>query len=110
MNLGSKREVYPEAPVSDSKKSEVYYPTLYVSGINKEGDLPDGEFTFTGKAKLVSKTETNRNGKETYSFEIEVMELTPTSKGLKSKGKDAGEALDDAFKEIESEKEEMDDE
>jgi len=39
-----------------------------------------------------------------------VMDLTPTSKGLKSKGKDSGEALDDAFKEIESEKEDMDDE
>lgn len=107
MNLGSKREKNPSLVET---KSEVYYPTLFVSGINKEGDLPDGEFTFTGKAKLVSKTETKRNGKETYSFEIEVMELTPTSKGLKSKVKDAGEALDDAFKVIESEKEEMDDE
>lgn len=110
MNLGSKREVYSEPATPSKNKDEVYYPTLYVSGINKEGDLPDGEFTFTGKAKLVSKTETNRNGKETYSFEIEVMDITPTSKGLKSKGKDSGEALDDAFKEIESEKEEMDDE
>jgi len=102
INLGSKRG---ESPMTVSESKGPYYPTLYVSGIDGGADIPDGEFTFTGKAKRISKTETERNGKETCSFELEVMELTPTSNGVKSKGKDSGEALDDALNEIESAKE-----
>ena len=104
INLGSKPSEVSK-PMSTSKGP--YYPTLYVSGIDGNAEIPDGEFTFTGKARRISKTETERNGKETCSFELEVMELTPTSKGSKSKAKDAGDSLDEAFTEIESAKEDM---
>lgn len=105
MNLGVKYDEKESMAMPKSTSGDkTSYPTLYVSGIKKEGDLPDGEFTFTGKGKLVSKTETNRNGKETYSFEIEVHDLTPTSKAVKSKEKDSGEALDEALTKIETDK------
>jgi len=55
-------------PAKDSKKS---YPTLYVSGIG-ELELPEGEFMICGKAKVISRKETYRDGKENCSYEIEI--------------------------------------
>jgi len=66
---------------------KVDYPTLYVSGVDKL-ELPDGEFDFSGRGKVVSKTESTRDGKTTCSYEIQVMGIEPEGA---AEGKDKNE-------------------
>ncbi len=84
---------------------EVYYPSIHLSNVDGLEDLPDGEFTFTGKGKVVSYTESTRDGKETCSCEIEIHGIKPSTKKVK-KVKDAGERLDDSFDKIAKKKSE----
>jgi hypothetical protein len=90
------------------KDKSVHYPTLYVSGIDDvEIDaLPEGEFTFTAKAKLLSSTESFRDGKRTYSCEIEIQSIKPEGGSRKKKSKSTEESLDEAFSETEKKKSE----
>lgn len=105
MNLGVKHTPTKVlmAKEDTSKKS---YPTLYVSGI-EENELPEGEFSFTGKGKVVSSTESTRNGKKVCSFELEVMEIEPDQKAkkkAKAEKKDGSDGLAGALDEIEKKK------
>lgn len=98
IDLGSK----PGKEMSAAKPSpakEVYYPSIHVRDAEGLEDLPDGEFTFTGKGKVVSYTETERDGKETCSCEIEIHSIKPSTKKLR-KAKEADERLDDSFNKI----------
>ena len=105
MDLGVKHEpVKAMIAKEDTKKKS--YPTLYVNGI-EENELPEGEFSFTGKGKVVSSTESTRNGKKVCSFELEVMEIEPDQKAkkkAKSEKKDGADGLDGALGEIEKKK------
>jgi len=103
MNLGSKISASIEAP-SPAKSDKVIYPTLYVSDVKGFKGLPDGEFAFTGKGK-VSMVKHDKK-RDTCSFEIEVMDITPEGKAKSTKG------LEEELDKIEEEKmsEESDDE
>lgn len=93
----------PEKPamVMDAKKEPtVFYPTLHVGNIEGVADLPSGEFDFTGRGKVVHKSVSERNGKKSYSCEIEVHHMTPT----KADGSEDEGGLDKALEDIESQK------
>lgn len=98
VDLGKSYDGPKAIPVKESKKS---YPTLYVSDVG-ELDLPSGEFMICGKAKVVSRTETERDGKETCSYEIEIRSFGSCE--------DGGDGLDGAMKKIAKKKVEEDDE
>lgn len=95
IDLGRKPEKLGKPEVA--KDPKVYYPTLHLNNIEGLDDLPEGEFTFTGKGKLVSYSENLETG--TCSCELEIRSISPSSKKVK-KSKDAGERLDDSFDEI----------
>ncbi len=96
IDLGSKpSEMKTEMPSKDS----TYYPSLRIDNVEGLDDLPEGEFTFTGKGKLVSYTESMRNGKSTCSCEIEVHSIKPSTKKAKPV-KDGGERLDESLDKI----------
>ena len=102
MNLGSKistKEVVSENKTSDRE----FYPSFYINNVKGMERLPDGEFSFTGKGRVVSMTHNKKAG--TCSCEIEVMDLTPEGKSKSTK------SLEDSLDEIEESKaEEVDDE
>lgn len=77
-------------------EGKISYPTVYVSDIDGLDTLPDGEFTFKGTGKVVSITESTRNGKYHCSCEIEIQDITPDSTKQKP-GKSTEESLDDAL-------------
>jgi hypothetical protein len=104
IDLGKKPEPCCDSPKTDSKAPKVYYPSLYVSGIDALDGLPDGEFTFTGKGKVVSKTESTRDGKKTCSCDIEIHAIKPDGK---AKEPTAAEGLDAALSDAENPEEEM---
>ncbi len=60
-------------PVKE-EKNKVYYPNVYISNV-KGLKLPDGDFEFTGKARVTSKTENMKD--ETCSYDLELMSITP---------------------------------
>lgn len=78
---------------------EVYYPSINVHDVEGLDDLPEGEFTFTGKGKVVSYTESTRDGKESCSCELEIHSIKP-SNNKEKKVKEADERLEDSFKKI----------
>lgn len=86
-------------PTKDSKKP--YYPSVYITDIQGADDLPTGEFSFSAKGKVVSKSiRENSNGKKTTSIEIEVHEITP------DKSEDSGDSLDKALTKVAKKKQE----
>ncbi len=98
IDLGSKpAKEMSEAKISPAK--EVYYPSINVRDAEGLDDLPEGEFTFTGKGKVVSYTESMRDGKESCSCEIEIHSIKPSTKKTK-KTKDGGERLDESLDKI----------
>jgi len=96
IDLGISPAVSADVPISADvpvkAPAKVSYPTLYLGDVPELGDLPEGVFTFTATGRVVSYTETNREGKKKCSCEIEVHSIEPKSK-VKSKG--LAEALDD---------------
>lgn len=91
----------PKAEIAVKEQGpKTSYPTLFVShDIKDDGglnDLPDGEFEFVGKAKIVSYKENMKDG--TCQCEIEVMAIKPSTKKTK-KSKTAEDSLDSAFDE-----------
>lgn len=101
IDLGSKPS---EAKVSMSaEKDQTYYPSINIRDAEGLEDLPEGEFTFTGKGKLISFTESMRDGKKTCTCEIEIHGIKPSMKKEK-RVKDAGERVSDAFDKIQKKK------
>ncbi len=96
IDLGSKPS---EDKMAMPSKDSAYYPSLHINNVDGLDNLPDGEFTFTGKGKLISYTESMRNGKNTCSCEIEVHSIKPLDEGSK-KSKDGGDRLDESLDEI----------
>lgn len=97
----AKTEALPES------KGKTHYPSFYISDVEGLDDLPDGEFTFTGRGEVSSSTKTvDSEGNTSYSCEIEIHEITPKGgvKSAKSKP-DSGELLDSKMSEIENAKE-----
>jgi hypothetical protein len=101
IDLGKKYNSGAELSVDKKPKESVSYPTLFVSHDMKDGsgldELPDGEFEFTGKARIVSYKENMKDG--TCQCEIEVMGIKPSTKRAK-KAKTSEENLDSALDEV----------
>ena len=98
------RKYSSPSPVKENKSTEpkISYQTLYVSGVDSLKDLPSGEFNFTGKGKVVSKTERTSDGKTDCSCEIEVHSIEPkSSKTSKSSSEGLAEALTPATDDME---------
>lgn len=76
LDLGKKQDltVKPANP-SKKEKAKVYYPTIHLSDVEGLEDLPEGEFEFEGKGRVVSKTVSERDGKRYCSCEIEVQSI-----------------------------------
>lgn len=104
IDLGKSYDSMESTGSSPVKKTpKVSYPTLYVSGIDSIDNLPDGEFKFSAVGKVVSKSESTRDGKTSCSCEIEVQSITPdqsdksSAQGLADSldQKDAEDMIDD---------------
>jgi hypothetical protein len=101
IDLGKKYGGKNDTMISDSPKEHVDYPTLFIrhdigdkSGLD---EIPDGEFEFTAKGRLVRYTEDLKNG--TCSCEIEVLSIKPSSRKVK-KAKSSEDSLDEALTEV----------
>jgi len=83
-SLGMQRPDYstavPSEPATDKKTPmKEVFPSFYLSDLKNPIDLPD-EGTAEIKYKVVSRTESTRDGETKCSYDIEIQELTPTSK------------------------------
>jgi hypothetical protein len=97
IDLGQKPEAVGNIPAKPSDKA--YYPSMHVSGV----DLKDGDEVLI-KGVVTSCTSSSRNGKKTYSCEVE-------GKSMKVVPKGGGEdKLDAALTKIEKSKVMPDDE
>lgn len=76
IDLGRKSPSGPIEPKAE--KNKVWYPNVYISNV-KGLKLPDGEFEFTGRARVTSKTENMKD--ETCSYDLELMSITPIGPG-----------------------------
>lgn len=92
---------------------EDYYPTTYISNTN--GDLSgvdiDSDVKLEGRVKGITKNQ--RNGKTSYSLEIEITSLEADGASKKPKKKASDENFDEIEKglsETESEKKKTEDE
>ncbi len=94
IHLGKKPESITKAmPMRESPK--MYYPSAHISGV--EGmDVEDGDEVLM-KGKVTSCTTSSRDGKKTYSCEVEVTHL-------KVDGSESSGGLDKALSKIEKEK------
>ena len=70
---------YPERAIAsappEETKSEKHYPSLYISNCPELMGLEDGEAIIT--YKVVSRTESERKGKEDCSLELEITSIKP---------------------------------
>jgi hypothetical protein len=75
IDLGKNYGEIASPQVSEKGK---HYPNLYINDV--EGlDLEIGDISFTAKGKVVGVTERkDKNGKETYTCEIEIHSITPS--------------------------------
>lgn len=100
MDLGKTLDSTAIKPMEETKGKK-YYPSIHISDVKGMDDLPDGEFEFTGKGRVLSMTHNKKNG--TCSCEIEIMDLEPGDES------EPGESLDKTLKKIESKKAMADD-
>ncbi len=98
IDLGAKSE--PIGSLKPSKTPKVHYPSLYVSGIEGLDGVEDGD-EVTIKGTVTSCTSTSRDGKTTYSCEIEARELSPEDS---TDSEDGGDGLDSALSDIQKKK------
>lgn len=86
-------ESMPTEPMK-MDSDEMHYPSLYIDS-DKKLDIPD-EGTMTIKFKKVgSSTNKPRNGKESHSCTVDVLEISNIKGGKsESKNEDSGDALD----------------
>jgi hypothetical protein len=108
IDLGTMRPDYSimtdaPAPEGASAESETpkkkVYPSLYISDLDTKLDLPDSGEAIV-KFKVVERRETERDGKKTCSYDIEIHELTPTAK--KSSQKSSDDDIEEGLSEAEN--------
>lgn len=112
IDLGSTGPSYPEAALPPKSEERKYYPCFYYSGDESLG-LPGKEGTMVIKYREKSKTERqDADGDESYSCEIEVLEIVSAEadEPSKSESKKSEDALDNLLKEKRSAKKSDDDE
>lgn len=104
MDLGKKYSPMATVEAKPKKEPKIHYPSCYVSDV--EGlDVEDGDDVVL-KGKVTSCTTTSRDGKTSYSCEIEVNGLKVDGKSLKA---DSGAGLDSALDKIEEKKSKVQD-
>lgn len=81
-----------------------YYPCVYISNNPKISEIPE-EGTAIITYKKVSETESNRNGKHSYSCDIEIMTFEPTGKAKSKPQKPVEQSVDENMNEAEEEDE-----
>lgn len=92
INCGSPVEI----SMSEDVEKEVY-PSLYIR-TEEEIKLPEGRFKFSGEGKVIEKIEKDKDGKECYSYEIEVYAMQPEGKVKDEEEEELGmESMADAF-------------
>lgn len=70
-DYGSPEVAAPEEP----KKTKLAYPSLYISDLKESIEMPDsGEATI--KFKVVERRETERDGKTSCSYDLEVQDIS----------------------------------
>lgn len=83
IDLGSKVEPMGpmafEKSVAGKETPKVSYPSMYVHKTGDEGfdSVPDGDFHFHGKGKVVSRGVEERDGKKHHNMEMEVHHIEP---------------------------------
>ncbi len=101
IDLGKKYPSGSEVAAKYSSEDKMSYPTMHIThDIKKDeglDELPEGEFEFTAKGRVVKYTEDIKNG--TCSCEIEVMGISPSTKKAK-KSKSSEESLDEALTKV----------
>lgn len=96
VDLGVNREKTEPSPQNDVSNSKVYYPSVYISG-NVGCDLEAGDEVLISGV-VTGCTKTTRDGKTTYSCDVECRGIKVS--GLSSKK----DGLDFALSEIEKER------
>lgn len=77
INLGHRSESIGMA-VEPEKKNEIYYPSLYLNGVNDLGLSDDDlnkEIEVKATVKVTRIRKTVQNGKTDYSYDLEVQEI-----------------------------------
>lgn len=94
IDLGTMRPDYsaeilvPEGASSESDRPQKkFYPSLYISDLSEKLELPDSG-TATVTFKVVERRETERDGKKTCSYDLEIQDMTPTSESGSKKSSD----------------------
>jgi len=81
----------------DAAEDKVVYPSIYIR-TEEEIKLPEGRFKFSGEGKVIERVEKDKDGKECYSYEIEVYDMTPIGKVKDEEEEELGmESMADAF-------------
>lgn len=79
IDLGHKHETPMQCEPAEPDKNRVSYPSLYIASDSKI-DLPDSGDAII-RFKKVSSSESERDGKSSYSCELEIMAIKPTEAG-----------------------------
>jgi len=78
ISLGTERPDYSDSPISapeEPKKTKMVYPSLYISDLKESIEMPDsGEATI--KFKVIERRETERDGKTSCSYDLEVQDIS----------------------------------
>ena len=101
INLGRNREKTELSRLNDGSDSKVYYPSVYISG-NGNLDLEDGDDVLI-RGIVIGCTKTTRDGKTTYSCDVECRGIKNSESSSKREG------LDLALSEIEKERHDVED-
>lgn len=99
INLGQKYSDPCCAPLCDKASSEPpkeHYPSVYLSG-EEAYDLPESG-TMTVRFKRVSRSETEREGKERHEVTLDLLEITSVKSDKKSEDSDSPEAALDKLR------------
>jgi len=76
-DLGQKIPSHGIATSPAEEESKISYPTLYITSDERIA-LPEGEFTFTAKGRVVERAENERDeDAPRYRYEIEVKAMEP---------------------------------
>lgn len=106
ISLGVERPDYGDSPVasqSEPKKTKMSYPSLYISDLKESIEMPDsGEATI--KFKVVERRETERDGKTSCSYDLEVQDISFLGKTSSKKEESADDAVEKGLAEAESKK------
>lgn len=98
----SKGEPSLSAPVSVGDSGPPYYPSLYMSFPDSRLDGLPEEGTITFRYKTVATTESERNGKESCSVELELRKIVAVSEAGKPKPGYETRSIGEALAELKS--------